>query len=85
MSKVTVEKIEITIGRKTISLSPAELRELREVLDSLFPKETQFIPSAPIIIERPSCPRPWRHWDEVWCDSSTGKGTLQLCATGNVD
>jgi hypothetical protein len=62
MPKVKVEKIRITIGRKVLELSPDELQELREVLDAAFPVTTKYVPSHPIVIERPTWPRPFIHW-----------------------
>ena len=68
MSKVKVSKIKIEIGKKSIELSLEEAHELQEILNSTFGKrEVKFIPSyAPIIIERPVYPRPWRCWDVTW-------------------
>ena len=74
-TKVEVSKIEIKIGDTKVSITPSQLKELRDVLESLFPKKTQFIPSAPIYIERPY--HPWRQWDVI-CKSS---GTLCLEAS----
>ncbi len=82
MTKIQVDKIRISIGRKVLELTPDELRELRDVLDATFPTETRYVPSQPIIIERPTYPRPWRYWDTTWCGSETGKGQT-LCVSSN--
>lgn len=68
---VKVEKVEIKIGRKVISLTPDELRELRNALEDLFPAEkVRIVSGAPIIIDRPyRVPdAPWRRpWTPYWC------------------
>jgi len=67
MTKIKVDTIKITIGRKTLELTPEELKELRDVLEATFPsKMTVYMPTAPTIIERPGFPTPWRHW-EITC------------------
>lgn len=80
--KITVSKIEIKIGDKVLTLTPAELKELKDVLERTFPSESvKFIPSQPIIIDRPWLypvapqwpvvpDRPGPIW-EVTCDSLT--------------
>jgi hypothetical protein len=70
MSKVKVEKIEITIGDKTISLTHSELKELRDAIDKVFPEKIQWMPSAPVYIERPATPWPFKYW-EVTCQADT--------------
>ena len=75
--KITVEKIEIKIGKKALVLTPAEMKELRDVLDATFPKETVYVDHGPIIIERPYYKDwPWRRWNEPrWMASGkTGGG-----------
>lgn len=88
--KIKVSKIEITIGNKTISLTAAELRELKDVLEQLFPEQkTVYIPSAPIIIERgrepwPIVPRwPTNPIYPYWTATCSGE-TLMLDASTKV-
>lgn len=72
--QIRVERIEIKIGKKAISLSPTEMKELRNMLDDLFPKperEIVYIPNQPIVIEKPICPWPvkkYPHWEPYWCE-----------------
>lgn len=90
MTKISVDKIEIRIGKKTLSLTPGELKELRDVLDATFPTGiTAYIPSAPIIIERPVYPSwPYRRWNEptyIECGETTAKGgTLYISSSTDV-
>jgi hypothetical protein len=70
--RIAVSRIEIEIGRKVISLTPEEMRELRDILDATFPKEKiKYIPSAPIVIEKPVYPSyPYQRWKEpTWLDT----------------
>ena len=82
MSKsVTVSKIEIQIGKKTISLSPAELRDLRDTLDDLFPDK-----KAPLVIRErwpdPTFPYHTRpYWQYGW--STTDTNTDSTASTTN--
>ncbi len=79
MSKIEVKTIEIVVGKKVISLSPEELRELRDVLDATFPREVvKYVPSAPIYIERPIYKRSWEYWYPYY---STSGNTLRLSTT----
>ena len=81
--KIKVKTIEIQIGKKTLSLTPAELCELRDILDETFPKAVArpIVITAPIFIERP-LPRPWKHWNEVWCGAESSSGaTMRLEST----
>lgn len=58
--QVAIERIEIKIGRKTISLSLTEFRELKKMLDDLFPKETIYKTEKVFF---PAIPRdPYKHW-----------------------
>jgi hypothetical protein len=78
---VKVDKIQITIGKKTIELSPDELKELRDVLDATFPKETtRWLPSQPITIPYPVYPQTFRYWEPRWTSTGDG-GTVTLCST----
>jgi len=72
--KVKIDRIRITVGEKTIDLTPDELKELREVLDAIFGEKTVYLPGQPIVIERPisppwPMPRPWptpNSWPRPW-------------------
>lgn len=83
--QIKVTKIEIRIGNKTLSLSPEEMKELKEILNDTFPNPVQIYPPAPIIIERPVYPHwPWRTWDVTWAGSSNDSQTMCLSATGQT-
>ena len=62
--QIKVSKIEIKIGKQVISLTPDELKELKNVLEAAFPEKEviKWIPQAPIIIDRPIYPK-WPYWD----------------------
>ncbi len=86
-NKISVEKISIKIGRKTLDLTPEEMKELRDILDQTFPKEkTVYLPSQPIIIQR-DYPWVWKKYDH-WCEpkwtmnQKTGGSTL--CLSSNT-
>ena len=67
--QIKVERIEIKIGKKVLSLTPEEMKELRDVLDATFPKKkTVYVPGQPIIIKKPvyPWPRPYPHWEPLW-------------------
>lgn len=69
--QIKVERIEIKIGKKVLSLTPEEMKELRDVLDQTFPKEkVTYIPGQPIIIDYP---RPWKWWEPIWMDRTTNE------------
>ena len=52
--KVQVSKIVVKMGDKEVELSLAEAKELQELLNETFgTKETVYIPSQPIYVERP--------------------------------
>lgn len=72
MTKIAVNKICITIGRKTVELTPAELRELREVLDEMFPKQRV---DVPIVIDRRPYWEPRRFWKTPEWSNSSMKGS----------
>ena len=74
--KVTVDRVEITVGKKKLSLTTDELRELRDVLDATFPKVIPY--KAPIVIERPIYIKdldPWRDWRTTWTSNEGHKAT----------
>jgi hypothetical protein len=80
MSKKTtkVSKIILTIGEKEIALTPAEVKELKEALDQMYPEQKY---SPPVIIERYT--RPW--WEQpyypYYCSAS---GNVSLKAEGHA-
>ena len=63
--KVSINKIVLKIGDKEIALTPAQLRELKDVLETLFPEKVKYIPTAPIIIEK-FIDEPWRLPRQPW-------------------
>ena len=82
---IKVERIEIKIGKKVLSLTPVEMKELRDVLNQTFPA---YIASSPVVIERPVYPR-LPYWRPLWCEGQetrytdnigqwSGTGTLRL-------
>ena len=77
---IAIDKIRVIIGRKTLELTPPELKELRDILNELFPETVRIVPSTPIVIERPIWPRPRKYWSEVWNDNtSNGRAPQTLC------
>lgn len=85
MSEVSIKKVVVKIGDKEISLSLDEAKELQDILNRTFGTEkTVFVPSAPVIIERPWYPT-YPHWS-VTCDSTEYRDanwayTLTLCGS----
>ncbi len=78
-SKVSISNVEIEIGGKVIKMTLDEVRELKDVLNDLFPQPT-YIPSQPIIIDRRRYDWPWRTWEysAPYCGSVTADDTLRL-------
>ncbi len=77
---ITVSKIDIKIGAKTISLSLDELKELREVLNNLFPESVRFVPTYPVTIPYffyPSEPYKWGGWETI-CQGDSNEITLYI-------
>jgi len=71
MSKIEVQKIVIQIGKKEVSLTIGEAKELQKILDETFgKKEIVYIPSHPVVIERPIYP-PYRWWQVRYEDKSS--------------
>lgn len=71
--KIEIKKIVIQIGDKEAELTIEQARDLKDALAELLGnKETVYVPSAPIIIERPYCP-PWQwpNWNITWDATST--------------
>lgn len=64
---VKISKLNVEIGKKEISLTLEEAKELQRILNDTFGEQkTVVIPSSPVIIERIiKCPvmrRPWLEW-----------------------
>ena len=79
MREVSIKEVVIKIGDKKIALSLDEARELKDVLDRTLSggEKTIFVPTAPVIIERPWYPN-YPHWC-VTCDSAPcGDATYTL-------
>ena len=66
---VKVDKISIKIGERELSLTPKQAKELRDILDEMYPATTT-PPYVPIYIDRWRERWPYRHWDWTW-----GSGT----------
>ena len=71
MSKTcTIEKVELKIAGKTISLAIEEAKELRDILSEAFPKPSQ---PAQVIVNPPYA-WPWHYWRQpkpVWREDNT--------------
>lgn len=85
MSKAKINKINITVGSNELELTLEQARDLKKILDELFP--APYIPSAPIIIERDRwIPQPqpqWPTWEpNIICKSSEW-ATLSLQTHGH--
>jgi len=77
MSEVSIKNIAIKIGNKEVTLSLDEAKELQDILNRTFgQKETVFVPSAPVIIERPWYPN-YPHW-YITYDSTSQVGNYTL-------
>lgn len=58
---VEIKSIEIQIGRKSLTLSPEEARDLKAALDKLYPEPKvirEYIP--------PTITKPYPVWPDVW-------------------
>lgn len=62
--KVSVVSLKLKTERGVVTLSIDEAKCLHEMLNKLFVKEVQYIPSQPIIIERETWP--WRPYQPYW-------------------
>ena len=82
-SKLQLTKIALeTKDGKKVELTIDEAKELHEQLHSLFGEKIQYVPSAPLIIERDRWQQPYRpyYWyDQVTCGSSSTKGNPDWC------
>ena len=73
---ISIGKVELEINDKVIRLSLGEAKELKNILDELFPQPT-YIPSQPIYYN----PNPWRYWEPYYttCGGSIeADNTLRL-------
>ena len=81
---VKIAKINIKMGKKKVSLSVEEAKELRDLLNDTFGEQKAiFMPSSPIIIDRPY--HPWRYWGVDYTTPSvtwTSGNTTGSAATG---
>lgn len=78
--KIEVTKIVIRIGDKESELTIAQARELKDALNELLgTKETVFVPSSPVIIERPYT-HPFPYWTVTW-DTQTISNTAVVLLT----
>lgn len=79
MSKIEVKTISLDVNDKKIELSLKEALELKKILNDTFPeKETVYLPSAPIIIDRWEYPQ--RPYDIWYCDYNDGS----ICLSNNA-
>jgi hypothetical protein len=82
MSEVSIKKVVVKIGDKEIGLSLDEAKELQDILNRTFGTEkTVFVPSAPVIIERPWYPT-YPHW-YVTCEANTS-GNYTITASNTA-
>lgn len=72
--KIEIKKVVIQIGDKEAELTIEQARELKDALNELLgKKETVYLPSSPVIIERPY-PRPY--WATTWGNTSGISGSV---------
>lgn len=65
VKKIEVKKIVIQMGDKEATLTIEQARELKDALNDLLgTKETVYLPSSPLVIERPYYPHPY--WGVTW-------------------
>lgn len=88
---VKISKLNLKIGKKDVSLTLEEAKELQRILNDTFGEQKivypVIVPSAPVIIKRIiECPdvRPWRRWDVTWTvnNKDTNDYTITCKATG---
>ncbi len=89
---VKISKLNIKIGKKEISLTLEEAKELQEILNDTFgeqktmciPSYPVIIPPSPVIIKRSVIKeyQPWRRWDVTWTanNKATGEYTIACIA-----
>lgn len=79
--KAKIKKIDFEIGDKKFSLTPAEAKELKKILNEMF-GEDKLVYSPPVIVKelvpwvQPTYPYRW--WDVGYGDST---GTITICNT----
>ena len=74
--KIKVTKIEIKVGKKVLSLTPDEGRELCTQLKELFGNNNSVL--QPIYIDRHWWERPyWSYETKVYCGQTTGVATWE--------
>ncbi len=76
---VKISKLNVKIGKKEVSLTIEEAKELQKILNDTFGEQkTVFVPSSSIIIERPVI-SPWKYWGVTWTgDTSENAITYSL-------
>lgn len=70
---IAVSAIEIKIGDTKVRITPEQLKQLRDTLNDLFPKEVKFYPSAPVIIQEkwvePYYAPTFPTWPQITCQA----------------
>lgn len=77
--KIAVTEIKIMIRGKALSLTPEEMNELKDILNTTFPDPSPAIYQAPVIIERPYYRPRWREWDITWGTTTDGQPGQTMC------
>jgi hypothetical protein len=78
--KIEVTKVVIRIGDKPVELTIDQARELKDALNELLgSKETVYLPSSPVIIDRPY-PYPYTPY---WTITYGNTGTVTYSASMN--
>ena len=79
MSKKTkIELIKISVRGKEFELTPDEVKELKSILNELFPEPAPAIQPQPIIIKERVYEKPWKYWNPVWVGDKTSYTPSQL-------
>ena len=63
--KVSIEQINIKIGKEQIELTPEQANELKDLLNELLgaPEQVTYIPSYPVVVPYPVYPyRRYDYW-----------------------
>lgn len=83
--KIEIKKVIIQIGDQEAALTIEQARDLKDALIELLgAKETVYVPSSPVIIERPYRPY-YPYWGTIWttvsgaaADTQSGTVTYSL-------
>jgi len=75
---VEIKNIEIQIGKKSLTLSPEEARDLKEALDKLYPSPKVIRESIPY--PYPVYPKPYTDpwWRYTWYDNTSTVAPLTV-------